>query len=101
MEYINSANVILFKATYLTRFDVRVRQVSIRIRLMGTKIYFVCLCLFVVYFRLQIGFTFKEEINKMLHLDLAFYGPETWTLREIDYKFLQRFEMWCWRRMET
>jgi len=31
---------------------------------------------------------------------MAFYGAETWTLRATDQKYLERFEMWCWRRME-
>jgi hypothetical protein len=28
------------------------------------------------------------------------YGAETWTLRKVDQKYLESFEMWCWRRME-
>ena len=28
------------------------------------------------------------------------YGAETWTLRAVDKKHLESFEMWCWRRME-
>jgi hypothetical protein len=28
------------------------------------------------------------------------YGDETWTLRKVDQKYLESFEMWCWRRME-
>jgi hypothetical protein len=28
------------------------------------------------------------------------YGAETWTLRKVDKKYLESFEMWCWRRME-
>jgi hypothetical protein len=28
------------------------------------------------------------------------YGGETWTLRKVDQKYLESFEMWCWRRME-
>jgi replicative superfamily II helicase len=28
------------------------------------------------------------------------YGAETWTLRKVDQKYLETFEMWCWRRME-
>ena len=28
------------------------------------------------------------------------YGAETWTLRVADQKYLESFEMWCWRRME-
>jgi hypothetical protein len=31
---------------------------------------------------------------------VAFYGAETWTLREVDLKHLESFEMWRWRRME-
>jgi hypothetical protein len=28
------------------------------------------------------------------------YGAETWTLRKVYQKYLEGFEMWCWRRME-
>jgi hypothetical protein len=28
------------------------------------------------------------------------YSAETWTLQKIDQKYLESFEMWCWRRME-
>jgi hypothetical protein len=31
---------------------------------------------------------------------IAWYGAETWTLRKVDQKYLESFEMWCWRRME-
>jgi hypothetical protein len=31
---------------------------------------------------------------------IALYGAERWTLRKIDQKYLESFEMWCWRRME-
>jgi hypothetical protein len=31
---------------------------------------------------------------------IALYGAETWTPRKIDQKYLESFEMWCWRRME-
>jgi hypothetical protein len=31
---------------------------------------------------------------------MALYGAETWTLRKLDRKYLESFEMWCWRRME-
>jgi hypothetical protein len=32
--------------------------------------------------------------------NIASYGAETGTLRAIDPKHLESFEMWCWRRME-
>jgi len=28
------------------------------------------------------------------------YGAEIWTLKKVEQKYLERFEMWCWRRME-
>jgi ppGpp synthetase/RelA/SpoT-type nucleotidyltranferase len=28
------------------------------------------------------------------------YGDESWTLQEADQKYLESFEMRCWRRME-
>jgi hypothetical protein len=31
---------------------------------------------------------------------VALYGAETWTLRAVDQKHLESFEMWCWRRIE-
>jgi hypothetical protein len=32
-------------------------------------------------------------------LSIVLYGAETWTLRKVDQKYRQSFEM-CWRRME-
>jgi hypothetical protein len=28
------------------------------------------------------------------------YGAAMWTLRKVDQKYLESFEMWCWTRME-
>jgi hypothetical protein len=28
------------------------------------------------------------------------YVAETWTLRNVDQKYPESFEMWCWRRIE-
>jgi hypothetical protein len=33
-------------------------------------------------------------------LNIALYGAEIWTFREVDPKFLGSLEMWRWRRME-
>jgi hypothetical protein len=27
-------------------------------------------------------------------------GVDTWTLRNVDQKYLESFEMWCWRGVE-
>ena len=31
---------------------------------------------------------------------ITLYGSETWTLEKLKQKYLESFEMWCWRRME-
>jgi hypothetical protein len=31
---------------------------------------------------------------------IALYDAESWTIRAVDQKHLEIFEMWCWRRME-
>jgi hypothetical protein len=31
---------------------------------------------------------------------IALYGAETWTFQKLDQKYLESFEVWCWRRME-
>jgi hypothetical protein len=31
---------------------------------------------------------------------MALYYSEIWTLRAVEQKHLESFEMWCWRRME-
>jgi hypothetical protein len=28
------------------------------------------------------------------------YGAETWALWKVDQKYLESFEIWCWRRKE-
>jgi hypothetical protein len=54
---------------------------------------------------------FNEGVLLFIHPDLyvkmyhcvwstALYGAETWTLRAVDHKHLESFEMWCWSWME-
>jgi len=42
----------------------------------------------------------RKKLVKCYIWGMAFYGAETWTLRAADQKYLESFEMWCWRRME-
>jgi hypothetical protein len=42
----------------------------------------------------------RKKLVKCYVWSIALYGAETWTLREMDQKQLESFEMWCWRRME-
>ena len=54
----------------------------------------------------KIPFTSKLDLNLRKKLvkcyiwSMALCGAETWTLRAADQKYLESFEMWCWRRME-
>jgi hypothetical protein len=45
-----------------------------------------------------------EQRNKPVKCyiwSIALYGAETWTVRAVNQKQLESFEMWCWRRMEN
>ena len=42
----------------------------------------------------------KKKLVKCYIWSIALYGAETWTLRAVDQKHLENFEMWCWRRTE-
>jgi hypothetical protein len=47
------------------------------------------------------GFNLSKKLVKCYIWTIALYGAETWTLRAADQKYLESFEMWCWRRMEN
>jgi hypothetical protein len=42
----------------------------------------------------------RKKLVKCYVWSIALYGAETWTLRSVEQKNLESFEMWCWRRME-
>jgi len=42
----------------------------------------------------------RKKLVKCYILSIVLYGAETWTLRKVDQKYLESFEIWCWRRME-
>jgi hypothetical protein len=42
----------------------------------------------------------RKKLVKCYIWSVALYGVETWTLRAVDQKHLESFEMWYWRRME-
>jgi hypothetical protein len=31
---------------------------------------------------------------------LLYMAPTPWTLRKLEQKYLEIFELWCWRRMK-
>ena len=41
-----------------------------------------------------------KELVRCYVWSIALYGSETWTVRKLERKYLESFEMWCWRRME-
>jgi len=42
----------------------------------------------------------RKKLVKCYIWSIALYGAETGTIRAVDQKQLESFEMWCWRRME-
>jgi hypothetical protein len=42
----------------------------------------------------------RKKIVNCYIWSIALYGVETWTLRAVDQKHLESFEMWRWRRMD-
>jgi hypothetical protein len=45
-------------------------------------------------FTSKFGREFKEENSKVMHLG---HDAETCTLRKVDQKYLENFEMCCWK----
>jgi len=42
----------------------------------------------------------RKKLVKCYIWSMVFCGAETWTLRAAEQKYLESFEMWCWRRMK-
>jgi len=42
----------------------------------------------------------RKKLVKCYVWSIALYSAESWTLRAVDKKHLESFEMWCWRRTE-
>jgi hypothetical protein len=51
-------------------------------------------------FTYKLDLNLKKKLVKCYIWSIAFCGAETWILRKVDPKYLESFEMWCWRRME-
>jgi hypothetical protein len=51
-------------------------------------------------FTRKLDLNLRKKLVKCYMWSIALYGAETWTLRTVDQKYLQSFEMWLWRRME-
>ena len=51
-------------------------------------------------FTSKLDLKLRKKLVKCCTWSMALYGAETWTLWAADQKYLESFEMWCWRRME-
>jgi hypothetical protein len=49
-------------------------------------------------FTSKLDLNLRKKLVKCYLWSIALYGAETWTLRKMDQKYLESFEMWCWRR---
>jgi len=51
-------------------------------------------------FTSKLNIELKKKLVRCYVWSIALYGSETWALRKLERKYLESFEMWCWRRME-
>jgi hypothetical protein len=51
-------------------------------------------------FTSKLDLELRKKLVKCYIWNIALYGAETWTVRNIDQKYLESSEMWCCRRME-
>jgi hypothetical protein len=51
-------------------------------------------------FTSKMDLEFRKKLVQCYIWTTALYGTETWTLRAVDQKHRESFEMWCWTRME-
>ena len=52
-------------------------------------------------FTSKLHLNLRKKLVKCYIWSTALYGAEIWTLRKVDQKYLESFEMCCWRRMEN
>jgi hypothetical protein len=48
-------------------------------------------------FKSKMDLKLRKKLVKCYIRSIALCGAETWTLRAVDQKHLESFEMWCWR----
>jgi hypothetical protein len=51
-------------------------------------------------FTCKLDLNLRKKLVKCYIWSIALHGAETWTLQKVDRKYLESFEVWCWRRME-
>jgi len=53
-----------------------------------------------ILFTSTLDLELRKKLVKCYIWSIALCGAETGTVRAVDQKQLESFEMWCWRRME-
>jgi hypothetical protein len=51
-------------------------------------------------FTSKLDINLRKKIVKCYTWCIALYGAEILTFRYVDQKYLERFEIWCWRKIE-
>jgi hypothetical protein len=46
-------------------------------------------------FTSKLDLELRKKLLKCYIWSIALYGADTWTLRKLDHKYLESFEMWC------
>jgi hypothetical protein len=51
-------------------------------------------------FTRKLDLELRKKLVKCYIWSIALYSAKTWILWKLDQKYLETFEIWCWRRME-
>ena len=51
-------------------------------------------------FASKLELNLRKKLLQCHNWSTALYSAEKWTLRKVDRKYLESFEVWCWRKME-
>ena len=43
----------------------------------------------------------KVHLVKAMVFPVVMYGCESWTIKKAEYRRIDAFELWCWRRLES
>jgi len=52
------------------------------------------------FFTSKLDLNVRKKLVKCYIWSVALYGAGTQTLRKVDQKYLESFDMWCWRRLD-
>jgi len=51
-------------------------------------------------FTSKLYFNLGKKLVKCHNWSIALYGAETWMLWKVEKKYVESYDMWCWRKME-